>query len=139
MSGRGWTQERARLGRNPRGIGSRQVGLYRVPTPLATLAKPQRSRLHLGIEAHAVRHHVHLPAGVVVNSAEERRKKGSPRRSRRLGVKQLRGSCAFFASSREPSVQWERAASVAPLGLVILLDAEPTADAVGYYLSVLRT
>jgi hypothetical protein len=54
-------------------------------------------------------------------------------------VKQLRGSCAFFASSREPSVQWERAASVAPLGLVILLDAEPTADAVGYYLSVLRT
>ncbi len=29
--------------------------------------------------------------------------------------------------------------SVAPLGLVILLDAGPTAHAVGYHLSVLRT
>jgi hypothetical protein len=31
------------------------------------------------------------------------------------------------------------APSVAPLGLVILPDMEPTADAVGYHLSVLRT
>ena len=29
--------------------------------------------------------------------------------------------------------------SVAPLGLVTLPDMEPTADAVGYHLSVLRT
>ena len=31
------------------------------------------------------------------------------------------------------------ASSVAPLGLVIVRDVEPTADAVGYRLSVLRT
>jgi hypothetical protein len=45
----------------------------------------------------------------------------------------------FFASSGEVSVQWEHANSVAPLGLVFLLDTGPTADAVGYRLSVLRT
>jgi hypothetical protein len=33
----------------------------------------------------------------------------------------------------------EPAASVAPLGLVIIPDMEPTAHAVGYRLSVLRT
>jgi hypothetical protein len=63
-------------------------------------------------------------------------KKGSPRRSRRLCVKQHPYA---FAASREPSVQREGAVSVAPLGLVIRGSAGPTADAVGYRLSVLRT
>ena len=50
------------------------------------------------------------------------------RASRSLAASRLRG----FSSC-------QHAVSVAPLGLVILGDVGPTADAVGYHLSVLRT